>query len=494
MKNIKYIAIVALGLIACEPELDNSISDGGFYSSGNVDLSNYVAVGNSLTAGYADGALYTSGQENSYPNIMANRFNLAGGGAFNQPLMNDNLGGLLMGGTQLPGFGNRLVLSNDATGNLGVVSPLVGNPTTDITNVLSGNFNNMGVPGAKSFHLMAPGYGNIAGLPNANPYFVRFASSPNAKIIDDAVAQNPTFFSLWIGNNDVLSFATSGGVGVDQTGNIDPLTYGSNDITDPMVFAGTYQALLGQLTANGAKGVVMNLPAVTTIPYFTTIPYNPIPMDAATAGAVNAGYAAYNGALNAAVGLNMITATEAAQRIITFAAGQNAVVIEDETLTDLSALGPVPNIRMATAADLIVLPARSIIGTEATPGNPTTVYGVGTPLADNWVLTESEVMMVANAQAAYNATISALASANPDVLLIDVKSTMDQLANGGISYDGGVVTATYASGGAFSLDGVHPTARGYAIIANQIIRKMNMEFNATIPETNVGTYPSVYVN
>ncbi len=64
MKNIKYIAIVALGLIACEPELDNSITDGGFYTTGDVDLSNYVAVGNSLTAGYTDGALFMEGQNN----------------------------------------------------------------------------------------------------------------------------------------------------------------------------------------------------------------------------------------------------------------------------------------------------------------------------------------------------------------------------------------------------------------------------------------------
>ena len=493
MKNIKYIAIVALGLIACEPELDNSITDGGVYTSGDVDLSNYVAVGNSLTAGYSDGALFINGQNNSYPNLMANRFALAGGGAFNQPMVNDNLGGLLMGGTQIQE--TRLVLSGSNQASLAPVR-LSGTPTTDITNVLSGNFNNMGVPGAKSFHLLANGYGNVAGVPlgAANPYFVRFASDPNTSVIADAVVQNPSFFSLWIGNNDVLSFATSGGVGVDQTGNIDPSTYGSNDITDPNVFAATYQALLGQLTANGAKGVVMNLPAVTSIPYFTTVPYNPIPMDAATAGAVNSGYATYNGALNAAVGLNMITAAEAAKRTINFTAGQNAVVIEDESLTDLSALGPVPNIRMATANDLIVLPARVVIGTEATPGNPATVYGVGTPLSDHLVLTENEIAMIAAAQNAYNATISALASSNPDVIMVDVKAIMEQLANGGLSYDGGMLTNAYATGGAFSLDGVHPTARGYALIANAVIEKMNMEFGGTIPMVNPGTYPTIYLN
>jgi hypothetical protein len=29
------------------------------------------------------------------------------------------------------------------------------------------------------------------------------------------MSQKPTFFSLWIGNNDVLGFATTGGDGTD---------------------------------------------------------------------------------------------------------------------------------------------------------------------------------------------------------------------------------------------------------------------------------------
>ncbi len=44
------------------------------YTNGEADFSNYVALGNSLTAGYADNALYITGQENSYPNILAQQF------------------------------------------------------------------------------------------------------------------------------------------------------------------------------------------------------------------------------------------------------------------------------------------------------------------------------------------------------------------------------------------------------------------------------------
>ena len=488
MKNLKYITLIALGLVACEPELDNSIEDAGFYSAGNADFSKFISVGNSLTAGYADGTVYLEGQKYSYPKILADKFSHVGGGAFTQPLVNDNIGGLTLNGTQIPGFDTRLVLTGDPLGP----DNLTETPTTEVSNILTGPFNNVGVPGAKSFHLLSDTYGNISGVPlaTANPYFVRMASSPSATMLGDAVAQDPTFFSLWIGNNDILSFATSGGVGVDQTGNLDPATYGSNDITDPMVFHGTYDALLSGLTANGAKGVVMNLPSVTSIPYFTTVPHNPIPMDATTAAGTNAAYAAYNGACAA-----FLSPAEAAKRTINFVAGQNPVVIMDETLTDLTGINPdLVSMRMATENDLIVLPTSTVIGTLAVDGDPTSVIGVGVPLNDSQVLTENEVSMVANAQTAYNNSISMLAAANDDVILVDVKSAMEELANGGLSSNGVTITDAYATGGGFSLDGVHPTARGYAFIANIILARINEEFNATIPVTNTGNYPTTYID
>ena len=181
----------------------------------------------------------------------------------------------MLNGTQITN--NRLVLEVGADGNPSPVL-LEGSPTTEITSSETGPFNNMGVPGAKSFHLVAPGYGNIAGIPTgaANPYYARFATSASSTVIADAATLDPTFFSLWIGNNDILSFATSGGMGVDQTGNFDPSTYGPNDITDPNVFAGAYAAQVDALTANGAGGVLINLPDVTSIPFFTTVPFAPL--------------------------------------------------------------------------------------------------------------------------------------------------------------------------------------------------------------------------
>ncbi|MFT4942981.1 MAG: hypothetical protein ACI8RH_000719 [Flavobacteriales bacterium] len=502
MKNtIKFmIGLLAIGLVSCEPEFENAVTDEGFYDAGDADFSNYVSVGNSLTAGYANSALYVSGQENSFPNIMAQQFGFVGGGDFTQPLTSDDLGGLLLGGQQITG--NRLVLSADENGNP-FPAPLAGTPTTDVTTSATGPFNNMGVPGAKSFHLVTPGYGSISGVANgtANPWFARFATSESTTVLADAVSLNPTFFSLWIGNNDILGYATSGGSGIDQTGNFDPSTYGGNDITDPNVFAAAYSAQVDALVSGGAKGVLLNIPDVTSIPYFTTVPAQSIPLDAATAGAVNAQFALYNGALGQLVAGGFISPEEAASRAINFAEGVNYPIMTDIDLTDVTAIligaGIDPEtaallgqLRQATSNDLVVLTASSILGTTPDPSNPTGVVGVSIPLTNQYVLTTTEQARVAAAGASYNAIIEGLAAAN-ELGYGDMRSALADVAQNGASYNGGVMTSTYVSGGAFSLDGVHPSPRGYAFTANTIIDVINTTYNASIPKVDIGTYGTV---
>ena len=502
MKNtIKFmIGLLAIGLVSCEPEFENAVTDEGFYDAGDADFSNYVSLGNSLTAGYADGALYRSGQEDSYPNIMAEQFGFVGGGDFTQPLTSDNLGGLLLGGQQI--LGNRLVLSADENGNP-FPAPLAGTPTTDVTTSATGPFNNMGVPGAKSYHLVTPGYGSVAGVANgtANPWYARFATSESSTVLADAASLNPTFFSLWIGNNDILGYATSGGSGVDQTGNLDPSTYGGNDITDPNVFAAAYGAQVDALVAGGAKGVLLNIPDVTSIPYFTTVPTRSIPLDAATAGAVNAQFALYNGALGQLVAGGFISPEEAAIRAINFVEGVNYPIMTDVDLTDVTAIligaGLDPQtaallgqLRQVKSDDLVVLTASSALGTVPDPSNPLGIVGVSIPLTNQYVLTTTEQARVATAGASYNAIIEGLAAAN-ELGYGDMKSALSEVAANGAFYNGGVLTSTYVTGGAFSLDGVHPTPRGYAFTANTIIDVINTTYNASIPKVDIGTYGTV---
>ncbi|MEP0263585.1 G-D-S-L family lipolytic protein [Dokdonia sp.] len=508
-KYIKYIAVLALGFVACEPEFDTPIDEDNFYTSGEADFSNYVSIGNSLTAGFADGTLYITGQDNSYPNIMATQFALAGGGSFTQPLMNDNVGGLLLGGAQLPGFNPRFVLATDENGNPG---PAIINQssTTEVSNILSGPFNNVGVPGARSFDLLFSGYGNIGGLTStpvsANPYFVRFASSPDATVIGDAVAQNPSFFSLWIGNNDILGYATSGGSGVDQTGNFDPSTYSTSDITDPNVFENAYSQMVNALVADGTNGVLVNIPDVTSIPFFTTVPTQSIPLDAPTAAFLNDNFALYNNVvLPTLVSFGIITAEEAASRTIQFSEGVNFPTLTDDDLTDVSAILQAPpvsldaatanllgQLRQANSSDILTLTSAGILGTVVN-NDPTLINGVSVPLGDQFVLTAAEQARVTTAQTAYNTTIQALASAN-GLAFADARGALQQVANGGVTFNGGTVTSTFVTGGGFSLDGVHPTPRGYALTANVLLDAINAQYGSNIPGVDIGNFATVTIS
>jgi len=489
-----FYALAGIALLAgCEAEFDNPVGDTSSYSSGTADFSTFVAVGDSLTAGYADNALYRDGQLNSYPAILAQQFALVGGGVFSQPLMPVGATGplsfTLLGGA-LPGISDRLVLG--PSGSPPPASPaapegiLPSQVTSIDTRVGNGGFNNMGVPGAKSFHLGSPGYGALTaaaiGGGTANPFFSRFSSSDATTMITDAGLQAPSFFVFWIGNNDILSYATGGGTGVDQNAanNTDPTTYGSEDITDDVFFDTTYNGLLAALTAGTAKGVLVNIPDISTIPYFTTVPFNAIPLDAANATGLNAFHNAYN----VAIAASGIPAAEITQRTINWVAGQNPVLILDDSLTTVAGQ---PNQRQATANDFIVLKASSKIGVDSAGQ-----YGITVPLADLDVLTETEAGFVEIARTAYNATILTAANFDLDLLHFDASAMLTELDTSGIFYGTGGITSTFATGGGFSLDGVHPTARGYAVVANAIIDVINTGFAANVPHNDPGSFTTVF--
>ncbi len=469
IKTLFYVATFSLVFTSCtNDDYQKPINPVNVpaLTAGTADFSNYVAVGNSLTAGFADGALFMKAQENSITNLLANKFAMAGGGAFTQPMMADNVGGLLLGGTMIQG--PRLYFNGAGP------APVNAMPTTEIIGSTPGPYNNMGVPGAKVGHLLYNGYGNVANLltnpPTANPYFVRMASSPTATVLGDAMAQAPTFFSLWIGANDVLGYALSGGDGTNPiTPSAGPPGFG---------FDQSYGAIVTTLTSGGAKGVVLNIPYITSLPYFTTIPYDAVPLDAATATQLNTGFASYNTALDYLASISVIPQAEADMRKVVYAAGQNPVLIMDETLTDLTGINPaLVSMRPATANDLIILSAKSFIGTLAVPGNPATVNGVAVPLADKWVLLPSEQQEIATAIDAYNVTIKNMADAN-GLAFVDANQLMQTVGSTGVSFDSFTMTDQYIFGGLFSLDGIHPTARGNAFISNEILKAIDATYGS----------------
>jgi len=497
---ISSFAISALLLVSCNTDFEQDVNN-MTVSNGTANFSKYVALGNSLTSGYRDGALYLDGQNESYPSMIAKSMARAGGSqTFNQPLMEDNNGGLLLptpgGNVQIAD--TKLYLKEFVSGSP-VLDKANGNVAKNVfKNIYTAStpFQNLGVPGAKSFHLVYSGYGNPAGIATktANPYYARFASTPTATVVGDAMAQSPTFFSLWIGNNDTLGYATSGG---DAT---------LDQITPTTTFNAAYGAIVTTLTSKGAKGVVANLPYVTSIPFFTTVPYNPVPgaKVAANITSLTTLYTQLKGAL-AYLGVT--------DRIVAMpsATGANRVLMKDESLTDLSAqltavftasgmpaaqaaaFGQIyGQVRQSRPTDLILLSSSSVIGTaNASAPSSINVYGITYPLEDRHVLIPSEVTEINTTIDAYNATIKSFATSK-GLAFVDANSKMKDLSRqSGIQFDGVKYTANFIKGGTFSLDGVHLTGRGYALIANEFIKAINITYKSTLPQVNVNSYSGV---
>ena len=345
------------------------------------------------------------------------------------------------------------------------------------------------------------------------------------------MAQTPTFFSLWIGNNDVLGYALSGGESDTMAENYDP-------ITDQATFDFAYNTLVTTLTSGGSQGVVANIPDVTSIPHFTTVPYNPLSPDNPDFGPQIPTLNSIFGAIN-----QIYDALGESERAIVFSQSENSpVVIKDESLTDISAqisgalmasptfpafiaqfglpaqAAPlVANLlgntygqtRQATAADLFVLPSSSVIGTVNTDyaaglvaqGLPPALAGqfsaegITKPLDDKWVLIPSEQSEIASATAAFNSTIENAAN-NAGLAFVDANTLLNQLANGGISSGDYLLTASLVTGGAFSLDGVHPNSRGYALIANEFLKAIDATYGSNFEASgnlvNIGNYNTTY--
>ena len=497
IKNFKWLLLVAATFVACnnndEEVVVYNTSDGMMPTAGSANFSKFVSLGNSLTAGYSDNALFIDGQKVSYTNIMAQQFASVGGGEFKVPLMSDNIGGFKING--VPFAGPRLA----STGGAAPV-PVSGTPSTEIMTSIAtaGPYNNCGVPGAKSFHLLSPSYGSLAGisLGTANPYYVRFAPNATTSVVAYAMSQTPTFFSLWIGNNDVLGYSTSGGDG-------------SNPITPSAGAAGvgfdaTYDALVNTLTSAGAKGVVANIPYVNTIPFFTFIATNPVPLNAGQVGQLNPLFKAMN---------DMLAFAGQPARFQTLTASSaNPLLIADEMLAfDATALytggftqagypaataaflgnlyGKARHASNAAATrDYILLTAGGTIGTTQ-PGYPATnnTIGVTFPMEDKSTLTASETALVKAATDAYNTKIKAVATAK-GLAFVDANALMSQISNGGISANGFTVTGAFITGGGFSTDGVHPSPRGYALIANSFIDAINKTYGSNLKGVDLSKY------
>jgi lysophospholipase L1-like esterase len=211
-----------------------------------VDFNNYVALGDSLTAGFWSGGLVESVQVNSYPALL-HRQATGGDSGFEQPLVS------------APGIPAALHLVHLVPSI--VIAPASGQGVPKNLN-LGRPYNNLGVPGAKVHDTLATTTGGLHDLILRNPAF------RNTTALQQALVQRPTFITLWIGNNDVLAAATSGIV-------IDGVT-----LTTVASFESDFRTIMANLKGSGAKLAVANIPDVTSIPFVTTIP--PVVVNPAT--------------------------------------------------------------------------------------------------------------------------------------------------------------------------------------------------------------------
>ena len=486
---------------------------------GTVDFTKYVAIGNSLTAGFMDGALYTNGQQNSFPAILARQFQIegVGGGAFNQPDINSENGFNTSLNSGQPGatvFG-RFVLNLAGPG----IEPTIGELITPYAGDRA-QLNSFGVPGIRAIDAVVPGYAQF------NPFFGRYASAPDASLLGDAARAQGTFFTVWLGSNDVLAWALSGGSAPD--GEADPAAQATNPATLTSIasFTQAYQGIISSMLATPeAKGVAINLPPVTLLPYFRAVGYNPIPFGeeaSATVTALNTAYASYNQGLDGAVALGQITAAEAARRKINFAVSAgNPVVMVDEDLSDIDLSATqqqpagtivLPKLRQTEETDLLLLPLANLLGEEQREGGGP--YGLQDPVTDQYVLTLNEQATLITRLATFNGIInSVVESTNDRVALLDVNPVFADIAGlnptqaaqlgmspeaqaaadgvQGLVADGVVLAPSFLPDGIFSVDGIHPNPKGHAVVANEIIKVINEAFGATIPRVDTTPYRTI---
>ena len=112
------------------------------------------------------------------------------------------------------------------------------------------------------------------------------------------------------------------------------------------------------------------------------------------------------------------------------------------------------------------------------------------PLPASYTLSSAEATVVNTAVTEYNAAIAAEVAARDNVVLFDANyllSTLDSSSTGAhfmVLVGGGLDVATAAATTYFSLDGIHPNNRGYALVANGMIEVINEALGtemATIP-------------
>ena len=396
-----------------------------------VDFSQYVALGYSLTAGVVNFGSVETYQKNSVPAIIARQAGITG---FQQPLVSE------------PGLPPLLYLNALAITPLGV-SPdieMKSGAGAPLNANLPVPYNNLGIDGANTLDLLTR-TGNIynlaadfgqyaAGAVGKNVPFsdlvLRFPVFPGtstpATAVAQAIALQPTFITVAIGSNEALGAAESAVV-------LDGVT-----LTTKADFQTHYTQLLGALRQTRPNASIMVATIQDVLPFVTTIkPYIVNPADGSHIPLI----------------------------------GEAGPLSENDFVTLLasSLLAQGIGIPRAAGGTGLPLPEGSIDGTGLHAGV---------------ILRAAEMGAIVQRIGEYNDVIKGVATA-VGAKVIDLNAVYRNWAQSGVLIGGIHLTTSFLTGGMFGYDGVHPSALGYALVAREWIKAINSNFGTKLADIDL---------
>ncbi|HEY6785044.1 MAG TPA: hypothetical protein VI159_08830 [Gemmatimonadales bacterium] len=404
--TIRYLA--ALGILLGAAAACNN--DELFHNSTEDPVSplftRYVSMGNSITAGFQSNGINDSTQRQAYPVLVARQMHAP----FYQPLLNKP--------GCAPPYTN--VFTQARLGGGTSQTCLLREGQTPPPPYIS----DVAVPGATA----SSPTNNL--VPGSNSNLLTQLFLGGLTQIGMMRKVQPTFITVWIGNNDVLGAAT------DQTHPGDSL-----EVTDTTTFKAEYKAMLDSIGAIGSVkgGVLIGVADVTQIPY-------------ASLGAV----------------YFQLKATKLAA-LPSFQVDPSCAP---------SALGGVGDSSLVPFFYGLGL----IAAAQAAPAGGPFILNCG---SDDLVITKPEFLKLHNSVLAFNAYISAQATArgyayfDPNVALAQLKADTTQVAFfPHAPPDPRATTAPF--GTAFSFDGVHPSAATHKLVANALIAVINAKYGTSL--------------
>lgn len=431
MKKIYILGAMVCGLAACKPNVEPKAPE-----RGDADFSVYLAVGSGHTAGYTNGSYYLEGQRNSFPVMLAKQMEAVGSGEFKQPLVPGQhgwpVGKFILDHVQGPCDTIATIQRTMFKGALDTVG-------TSTNIAFKGPFNNMGIPFSKVTDYTMKGFGLN------NIYANRMFGAPATSTpLSEMLNVQHTFFTLWLGMDDVLDYARAGGDYLADPGS-------APELTNTNEFSVAYDSVINTVTRNGAKGVVLTIPDILDMPFFRAVSPRSLELNAKDANKLNL---QYNGTQ------------------VHFDVGMNYYVIEDKSMAG--------GVRQLQDGEIVLLDM---------PMDSVKCKGWGStmPVPARYVLTNDEIKKIEAAVDAYNGIILKLAD-NYNVAVADTRYFLKNVLSDGGHYNGADYTFKYYEGGLFSLDGIYLTGRGNALLANNIIHAINKYYKSSIADVDVNAY------